>query len=135
MNDQNDICTVIENLANLRHLEPATPEEVRAAEEALRLSFADDYRQYVLNYGALAADNVELTGVAHSPGYINVVTATTLERELDRGLPAGFYVLENLGIGGIIIAQNSDGTVCEFRHGKLHEKVAESLGEYLERLV
>ena len=57
------IIDAIKGLENLSSLEPATLKEIEKAEHELELVFADDFREYVQNYGAISAKGIELIGI------------------------------------------------------------------------
>ena len=60
------IIDVISGLKNLLPLKPATTEMIENIEIELALPLAEEYKEYLLKYGAIMADDVELTGVAKS---------------------------------------------------------------------
>ena len=60
------IIDVINNLENLLPLKPASVEAVENVEIELALPLAGEYKEYLLKYGAIMADDVELTGIAKS---------------------------------------------------------------------
>ncbi len=122
---------VILNLGDLRHLKPAKEESVVSSEDALGLKFAEDYRFYVKRFGAISAGAVELTGVVESER-LNVVDVTNKERELNEKFPRDLYVIENVGIEGIVVLQNANGEVFSFDGVNPPKKYANSLKEYLE---
>ena len=123
-----DIIEVIKNLKNLRHVKAASQTAIEAAEKSLGLTFAPDYKQYVLTYGAINAQGFEFTGLNVS-AYINVVDVTLEERERE-DIPATYYVLENTGIDGILILQNSEGQIFEYYNGDIN-LIAGSIAEYI----
>lgn len=56
------------------------PEQITQAEQELGLSFSDEYREYLSDYGIGAYDGHELTGLTKSKR-LNVITATTEARK------------------------------------------------------
>jgi len=122
------IIDTIKNLEKLKHLQPASPADVSAAEKQLGLNFAPDYKAYTQAYGAIQAKDLEFTGVGVPPR-LNVVAVTLEEREM-QSIPASCYVLEDLGIEGLLVLQDSAGTIYEFMDGKTN-KIAGSMAEYV----
>lgn len=127
-----DILTAIEALEDMRHLKPATPSEVRDAEQALGLRFAEDYREYTLTYGVISARGAELTGVT-SAKRLDVVEVTKRERELNPQLPDDYYVIENLAVDGVIALQDGSGAVYLSAPGRAPVYACASLAAYLEK--
>ncbi|MCD8052843.1 MAG: SMI1/KNR4 family protein [Lachnospiraceae bacterium] len=125
------IIDTIENLPNLLPLKPATVEEVENAEIELALPFADDYKEYVLKYGAIMADDVELTGIAKSKNR-DVVQVTRREWKANGNIGHNMYVVENVGIDGIIIWQDCSGKIYESTPNHYAKQIANDLSSYLE---
>ena len=78
------------------------------------------------------ADGIELTGIAKS-AHRNVVNQTKQERELNPKIPNNMYVVENTGVDGIIIWQNSDGVLYATAPNTNAKMVADSLSEYYSK--
>ena len=55
------IIEAIDSLEDLLPLKKATKEEVENIEKELELALAEEYKEYLLNYGAIMADDIELT--------------------------------------------------------------------------
>lgn len=125
------VIEIIKNLNNLISLKPATMDEVEDVEIDLALPLAEDYKEYLLTFGAIIVDDVELTGVAKSKNR-NVVQVTKREWAVNDQIGHKLYVIENVGIDGIIIWQDGSGTVYESRPNHSATKIAESLADYLE---
>lgn len=118
-------------LPDLLPLKAATVEEVSNAEKTLNLSFSKEYKEYLLEYGAILADGIELTGIAKS-SHRNVVNVTQQEIGLNPLVPSNFYVVENTGVDGIIIWQEENGNIHQSSPNKNPTKVADSLLLYIE---
>lgn len=125
------IIDTISNLQNLNHLTPATLDEIKKAENDLKLTFADDFKEYVQNYGAISAKGVELTGITVSKR-LDVVSVTKTERELS-SIPNGMYVIENMAIDGLLILQDSTGAIYSIAPHMQPQKVCASLAEYISQ--
>ncbi len=112
----------------------ASEKEIEKAEETLGVKFAKDYKEYLLNYGAIMFDGHELTGISKAD-YLDVVHVTKDQRKYYSDKNAEeMYVLENLGFDGIVVWQTFDGAVYETENG--HRKIiAHSLVEYIQTIV
>ena len=124
------IVEIINNLPDLLPLKPATDIDIKDAEIQLRVSFNEEYREYLLAFGAIMADGIELTGIAKS-AHRNVVNQTKQERELNPKIPNNMYVVENTGVDGIIIWQDTIGDIYQSSPNKEPKKIADSLSEYI----
>lgn len=125
------IIKVIEKLDSLLSLKPATANDIRNVEIELALPLAEEYKEYVQAYGAIIADDVELTGIAKSKNR-DVIQVTKREWAANSKIKHNMYVIENVGIDGIIIWQDVQGAVYESRPNRAAVKIADSLAEYLK---
>jgi hypothetical protein len=125
------IVDVIKNLENLLPLKPATAEDIGNVEIELALPLAEEYKEYVQTYGAIMADDVEFTGIAKSKNR-DVVQVTQREWAANSKIKHNLYVVENVGIEGIIIWQDGSGKIYESRPNHGATQIADSLAEYLE---
>ena len=125
------IINVINGLENLLPLKPALIEDVENIEIELALPLAEEYKEYLLKYGAIMADDVELTGVAKSKNR-DVVQVTQREWVANNKIKHNLYVVENVGIEGIIIWQDGSGKIYESSPNNGAKQIANSLAEYLE---
>ncbi len=103
--------------------------EIARAEKVLGLKFADEYKEYLKEYGTGFFDTMEPTGLNISKR-LNVVDITLMEREL-RSLPKEFYVIENLAIDFLLILQNDKGEVFEVDGTGNRRKIFNSFAEYI----
>ena len=126
-----DIKNKIRALPAFCSLTGVSSEQTASAEKALALCFADDYREYLFNFGIASAGGHEFTGICNSKR-LNVVDVTLAERSITPGIPHDWYVLEEANIDGIVIWQNSRGEVFQTQPGRRPVKIAESLCDYLE---
>lgn len=131
-----DILEVISQLKDIWNFKPATAEEIMAAEKELGLKFADDYIKCVSKYGVLSANGIELTGITEYEDF-SVVAVTQQERELDWNniIPPNMYVIENLGIDGLIALQDETGTVYSIMpYDDEPEKWFDCLADYIIKM-
>ena len=127
------IIKVIKNLQNLRCLVPLNEKDIDDAEKVLGLKFADEYRTYTKEFGAISADGLELTGVVTAPR-LNVVEVTISEKSLNQNIPDDMYVIENTGIDGILTLQNARGEIFSISPSSKPIKKFASLTEYLQSI-
>lgn len=126
------IINAIENLEDMRFIEPATTEQICEAQNKLGLTFADEYKQYILTYGVVSAKSIELTGISNVKR-LDVVNVTEEERKFNSKMPDDAYVIANVGIDGIIIIQDCDGKIYSLMPNEEPEFICDSLTEYIER--
>ena len=126
----NKIIDVINSLPELLPLKAATSMQITDAELQLRVSFSNEYKEYLSAFGAIMADGIELSGIAKSE-HRNVVSLTKKEWELNPKVPHTMYVVENTCIDGIIIWQDTDGRVFQSQPDSEPKQIADSLAEYL----
>lgn len=124
------IVDTIQALPNLLTLKAAPSTEITDAELQLRVKFSDEYKAYLSNFGAVIADNIELTGISKSE-HRNVVPLTKQEWELNNNVPHSMYVIENTGIDGIIIWQDACGVIYQTLPNTQPTQIANSLNEYI----
>lgn len=124
------IIDVINGLENLLSLKQATIEDVDNIEIELALPLAEEYKEYLLKYGAIMADDVELTGVSKSKNR-DVIQVTQREWAANNKIKRNLYVVENMGIEGIIIWQDSTGKIYESKPNQGAKQIADSLAAYL----
>jgi hypothetical protein len=127
----NNIINTIESLHNPLVLGTVNFEKIKKAEEKLDLKFADEFCVYLQNYGCLSARGIDLTGITKNKEQ-NVITVTQREKEYNPYIPKNQYVIENLGIGGIIALQDSSGAVYMTTHKRAPKKMYNTLSEYIE---
>jgi hypothetical protein len=125
-----NIIQTIQKLPQLLPLKGASEAEIAVAEKKLALHFAQEYKSYLQTFGAILADGIELTGIAKSKSR-DVVSVTLQERELNPEVSQAYYVVENVGIDGIVIWQNENGEIFQTLPQTPPQKIANSLVEYV----
>ena len=124
------IIEVINNLPDLLPLKPASDTQITDAELQLRVSFAEEYKDYLSEFGAIMADGIELSGIAKAE-HRNVVALTKKERELNPKVPNTMYVIENTSVEGITIWQDTKGDIYQTQPNMEPKKIADSMAEYV----
>lgn len=125
--------SIVEKIAKIPNLYVGTGctlQQLIDAQKELGVGFPKEFVDYVLNYGDISFYSTELTGL-NLIGESNVVTATQLEREVNKSFPVDYFVIENLGMDGLIAASNQKGEVYAVQ-GEYITKLCNSLSEYLD---
>lgn len=125
-----NIVNTIRELSNLLPLKSASRTEITDAELQLRMIFSDEYKVYLSTFGAIMADGIELTGISKAE-HRNVVPVTKQEWELNNNVPHSMYVVENTGIDGVIIWQDTSGVIYQTFPNVKPKQIASSLNEYI----
>ena len=124
------ITSVLKSFSDLLALSPVQESEITKAETKLSLTFAPEYREYLSEFGAVAVNGHELTGILKSER-LNIVSVTTREWGLNPQVPQEMYVVENPAIDGVIIWQDESGKVFQSSPKSAPKAIANSLLEYL----
>ncbi|KFL42877.1 hypothetical protein CH76_09945 [Lysinibacillus sp. BF-4] len=90
---------------------------VEAAEQQLDMPLPPKYRNIVKAFGVLEIGSDEIFGLGVE-GYLNVCETTLQERKLTEGKLDNYIVIQNLGIGILIVIDAQD-EVYEYQSGKL----------------
>lgn len=124
------IVDVINSLPDLLSMKAATTIEITDAELQLKVSFSDEYKEYLSAFGSIIADGIELSGIAKSE-HRSVVFLTKKGWELNPKVPHNMYVIENTCVDGIIIWQDATGFVYQTNPNSAPKKIAHSLEDYI----
>ncbi len=125
-----DIIEVINSLPALLPLKAATTMQITDAESQLRVTFSNEYREYLSAFGAIMADGIELSGIARSE-HRNVVSLTKQAWELNPTVPHTMYVIEDTCVDGIVIWQDTTGAVYQTKPDSAPQKIANSFKDYI----
>ena len=107
-----------------------TKEEILQAEEELCIRFAAEYHEYLERIGLASVEEHELTGLTKDIR-LDVVAVTKEYRTLYGPDTVSWYVVEDIGIDGLVIWQDEKGTIYQTSFVVEPVKIAESLEEYL----
>lgn len=128
-----DIISILKSIGDdLMTLGGVTEADIMEAEEQLTTSFSEEYKKYLQTFGIASWDGVELTGICKSK-HQNVVDVTLRNRADDVSSRNDLYVIEELGIDGIVIWQNQKGEVYQTVNKEKPVKVADSMAEYIKQ--
>lgn len=129
-----ELIEFINDIESLHEIGGVSESEIKKAERALKLSFADDYREYLLNFGCISFTGTEMTGLCKSE-YKNVVNATKETWEQEEQVPHNMYLIENTAMDGILLWQDSSGSVYVTKPYQRPKRYASSLLEYIKKSV
>jgi hypothetical protein len=131
-----DIISTIKKLPSMKsYASPASDEAIKKAEEKLNLKFADDYREYVSVFGAVCSDIIAVSGIIDDEEF-GVVNLTNKLRPFYPQIPLSFYVIEDVGVDGLVIWQDETGAIyqsipCQEPPMRIHN----DLSDYLEYVI
>ena len=124
-----ELIKILRTKDSFAYLKPALPKEINDAEVELGVRFADDYIEYVSEFGAASYYEHELTGVC-KPKAMSVVYITKKEREINFNIADDLYVIERTGFDGLNIWQSGSGEIFQIQYKSI-EKICNSLKEYI----
>ena len=111
-------------------LKGVSEEDITEAENTLDLKFSDEYRAVLKEYGTVLVSDHEIVGLGSSKR-LDVVYNTLTERTISKDFPSDQYVIEETGMDGIVITQDSKGNIYQFLRNAPLQRIAGSLSEYL----
>lgn len=95
--------------------------EVEKAEKELAVSFPEEYKELLLEYGAISVGTHEIAALGVE-GYLNVVELTKEERQLSPNSELEEnIVIQNIGSEGLLIVLDSEGNVYEYANGEFKQ--------------
>lgn len=107
-------------------------EIIRDAEKRLQLRFDEEFERYLEEYGVVSFGGHEFMGLG-GDAYLDVVEETLREKGENPMFPANCYIVENLGIDGMMILQSEEGGIYELSAAGC-KKIAERLLDYVDML-
>lgn len=122
---------IFSKIKDLKALGGCSEEEVQAAEKKLDLAFPEEYKNYLLKYGTVQFNGVELCGL-NVTGYLNVVNATEQEKSVNYLFPNKMFVVEDLGIDAKLIVGDEKGNIYLLQRDK-KRLICTSFLEYVEK--
>ena len=123
----------IGKIEKLYHAKGCTFKQIKDAQIELGITFPEEYIDIVKKYGAISFYGTEWTGL-NVDDYLNVVTVTKQERDLNSAFPSDCFVLENQGIDGLIVICNEAGQVFSLQYSKV-DKIYDSISGYLDECI
>jgi len=128
--------SIIDIMRALRSFSPGesvSENEVADAERELELLFSEEYKQYLIAFGAMDAYSIELTGFTDDEE-LHVVSATKAAWEYHDHVPRNLYLIEDAAFDGILIWQDSSGNIYESTPSQTPRIIFSSLAEYVKRV-
>lgn len=104
--------------------------DITSAENQLCCTFAKDYHDYLKEIGLASFDGHELTGLTKT-ARLDVVSISIEQRQNFDNTVSSWYVVEEIGLDGIVIWQASSGEIYQTVPGKTCKKIYDSLADYL----
>lgn len=127
----NKTTEVFLKVKDLKALGGCSKEEIQMAEKALGLVFPEEYKDYLLEYGTVRFNGVELCGL-NVTGYLNVVEATEQEKSVNDSFPEKMFVIEDLGVDAKLIIGDEKGNIYLLQRDK-KRLVCDSFLKYVEK--
>ncbi len=103
---------------------------IEEAEGKLGLKFADEYIEYLQQFGSISCGGHELTGFSEEED-LDVVKVTKKNRESNHNVKIPLYVIEETHIDGIVIWQSESGSIFKTGYKGTPEKKFDSLTDYV----
>ncbi len=107
--------------------------QIKDAQEQLDMVFPDEYIDYVKEFGCIDFGATEWTGL-NIKGYLNTVTATQQEKNVNSSFPHKHFVLEDLSIDAKKVIVNEDGKVYMLQYERITPS-CNSISEYLDMCI
>lgn len=123
----------IGKIEKLYHAKGCAHKQIKEAQAELGITFPEEYLDIVKEYGAISFYGTEWTGL-NVDDYLNVVSVTKQEREMNSAFPSDCFVLENQGIDGLIVICNEAGEIFSLQYSKI-EKIHDSISSYLDECI
>lgn len=112
---------------------PASDETIEKAEKELNLKFANDYREYVSAFGAIWSEKITVSGIIDGDKDFGVVELTNRLRPLySPQTPHSFYVIEDVGVDGLVIWQDKNSAIYQSIPGSEPFRIHDNLSGFLE---
>lgn len=127
----NKTIEVFSKIKGLKLLGGCSEEELQVAEKKLNLVFPEEYKNYLMEYGTVRFNGVELCGL-NVTGYLNVVDATEQEKSVNNLFPNKMFVVEDLGIDAKLIVGDERGNIYLLQRDK-KRLICSSFLEYVEK--
>ena len=129
-----NIISTLKRLPGMENTAPASNDTICDAEKKLNLKFADDYRKYLATFGTVCSDLIAVSGLG-GKSFSDVVNLTTKCQSVNEQIPNNFYVIEDVGVDGLVIWQDASGVVYQSVPLREPEKIHDSLSDYLEYVI
>ena len=129
--EMNNIIDLISGISGVKSIGACSIEQLDSAQDELGLHFPDEYREYLLAYGAIRFNGVELCGL-NIKGYLNVVEATKEEMRVNSYFPSKMFVIEDLCIDAKKIIGDEKGNIYLLQRDR-KRLICTSFSDYIEK--
>lgn len=126
-----EIVSKINGIDDLHKDKGCTAEQIEQAQSKLGLTFPEEYKSYVKNFGCISFGSTKWTGLGFSGGQ-NTVEATNKEKSASHKFPDGFFVLELLNDGKKAVIVNEEGRVFTMENDRISTFHNYTISQYLD---
>ena len=127
------IIELLSSIKKIKSIGGSSTEQVEEAQNELNLVFPEEYKQYLLNFGAVRFNGVEICGL-NLKGYLNVVEATEREKSINPLFPPKMFVIEDLGIDAKLIISDEKGYIYLLQ-SDTKRLLCTSFSDYIEKCI
>lgn len=112
-------------------MDGASNDEIRKAQQELSVVFAEDYKEYLKEFGVASANGHDVTGIVKSKR-LNVVEATKNAKLKNPNIPKELYLIEDVGIDQILTWQDAQGKLYQTAGVNAPTLLPKSFVEYVQ---
>lgn len=132
-NQMSKIIELFSSIKKIKSIGGCSTEQIEEAQNELNLVFPEEYKQYLLNFGAVRFNGVEICGL-NLKGYLNVVEATEREKSINPLFPKKMFVIEDLGIDAKLIISDEKGYIYLLQRDT-KRLLCTSFSDYIEKCI
>ena len=125
-----EIIKLLNSYDDLMFLGGVGAEKIKDAEIELKISFSEEFKMYLTEFGVASFGGREITGITESDR-LNVVSVTKKYRNLYPVSFEKYYVIEEMNIDSIVIWQDEKGYIYQSVGKNKLNKIFNSFSDYL----
>lgn len=125
-----NIVEIIKRKEGFVSLTPSSISKIKTAEQTLGVAFTAEYKRILESFGAVSYEGHEIVGICDIKR-LNTVDVTLRERQNNPNISRSWYVIEELGIDGIIIWQAPTGEIIQSYPDGQTEQISTSLSQFI----
>ena len=125
-----NIINFITNTKGITTSTPVLPELIVESQKLLRVRFSEDYKEMLLNFGALMYHGNTILGLNPEHKY-DCVSVTIDMKEFDEDIPANMYVIMMADIDSLLFLQDECGNVYKHFPMQGFQLIANNLEDFL----
>jgi hypothetical protein len=129
--NENNVYDIIKSLNDSNKIKVGkgvNESDIKNAENKLGIKISKQLKSFYMKYGYLSYKSHDIFGLGIG-GSFNVVTTTLNERKMK--LPDKYIVIENIGVDGLLIVSDSNGTIFEWTSNGHEKKIYNNFEKYL----